>query len=269
MTAWLIYTEYEAKRNEFLVDKILSELKNKNVEARLLIAENLTFDESVFYQRKKLDFPDFVIMRCVNDALSEFLERHVKVFNNHALKRIANDKYSTYLFAEKLGIKTLETKLNQRGGLKFPIVVKPTDGHGGQNVFLAKNQTEFDYAVAMQTGDYICQQPCDEPGSDTRVYVLFGQPIVAIERKTKNQFRANFCLGAEASVVEINEQMKEVIKTLAKNVGLEYCGVDFLRHDGGYVLSEIEDVVGARMVYTLTDIDIIAMFIDKIMQNLQ
>ncbi|MGN0818866.1 MAG: RimK family alpha-L-glutamate ligase [Christensenellaceae bacterium] len=269
MKAWLIYTEYECRRNEFLVNKILSELTARNVEAKLLLRESITYNEKLSYQGEILDFPDFVIMRCVDVSLGDFLEKNTKVFNNRALAKVANDKYSTYLLAKKLGISVLDTALNKRLKKPYPLVIKPTDGHGGANVFLVGNDYEYDCAVAQQSGDYICQQPCDEPGSDTRVYVLFGQPIVAVERRTDCGFRANFCLGATAKVVPVAEEMKDTVKLLAEIIPLDYCGVDFLRHDGGYVLNEIEDVVGARMIYTLTDIDIIAIFIDKIMQNLQ
>ena len=45
-------------------------------------------------------------------------------------------------------------------------------------------------------------------------------------------------------------------KKICARLGSDWIGVDFLPHDGGYVLSEIEDPVGARMLYALTDINV-------------
>ena len=45
-------------------------------------------------------------------------------------------------------------------------------------------------------------------------------------------------------------------KRLMQALPMDYAGIDFMFSGGKPVFNEIEDVVGARMLYSLTDIDI-------------
>ena len=42
-------------------------------------------------------------------------------------------------------------------------------------------------------------------------------------------------------------------------------GIDFVFHRGKMVFNEIEDVVGARMLYSKTDINIVSLYLDFIL----
>ena len=44
----------------------------------------------------------------------------------------------------------------------------------------------------------------------------------------------------------------------------DYYGIDFVFDGGQPVFNEIEDTVGARMVYSVTDIDILDLYCDYI-----
>ena len=57
--------------------------------------------------------------------------------------------------------------------------------------------------------------------------------------------------------------MQKIID-LVSPLGAHYYGVDFVFNHGKAVFNELEDTVGARMVYDLTDIDIIEMYIEYI-----
>ena len=48
----------------------------------------------------------------------------------------------------------------------------------------------------------------------------------------------------------------------------DYAGADFLRDGERYLLNELEDVVGARMLYTHTELDPIAAFVSHIRREL-
>ena len=49
----------------------------------------------------------------------------------------------------------------------------------------------------------------------------------------------------------------------------DYYGIDFVFDNGKAVFNELEDAVGARMVYANTEIDIIGMYIDYIKGSLR
>ena len=45
-------------------------------------------------------------------------------------------------------------------------------------------------------------------------------------------------------------------------------GIDFVFDNGKIIFNEIEDVVGSRMVYTYTDIDIVDIYIKYLLTKL-
>ena len=51
---------------------------------------------------------------------------------------------------------------------------------------------------------------------------------------------------------------------LVTPLGADYYGVDFVFDNGRAIFNELEDAVGARMIYDLTDTDIIEMYIQYI-----
>ena len=55
----------------------------------------------------------------------------------------------------------------------------------------------------------------------------------------------------------------------AAGAPLCFAGVDLLYDQGSPVLGEVEDVVGSRMLYKVSDVDIIALFLDGLFQRLR
>ena len=104
-------------------------------------------------------------------------------------------------------------------------------------------------------------------GRDKRVYVLGGKIVVAMLRKSDTDFRSNFCLGGQAEQVDVTPEEADYIARLCDTLSIDFAGIDFL-YDGGHpLLGEMEDIVGARMVYSLTDIDIIDDYVDYILSR--
>lgn len=68
------------------------------------------------------------------------------ILSNEKLIAICNDKYLTHQFFDKWGIKSPKI-LNQVGEdrIDYPVIVKPRDGMGSQNVFIARNQKELNF----------------------------------------------------------------------------------------------------------------------------
>ena len=80
--------------------------------------------------------------------------------------------------------------------------------------------------------------------------------LTSIERMVvEGDFRANVSLGAKPRVVVPPQTVLEDAIKVAKLLNSDFIGVDFLLTDDGYIINEIEDVVGMRSVYKLTDID--------------
>ncbi|MBQ3903879.1 MAG: hypothetical protein II744_02785, partial [Eubacterium sp.] len=110
----------------------------------------------------------------------------------------------------------------------------------------------------------VCQMPASDLGRDLRVWVLGGEIKAAMLRVSKTDFRSNFCLGGEAVPYELNEDEKALVKKITALVNGDYYGIDFVFNEGKIVFNELEDTVGARMLYAKTDMDILKDFCNYI-----
>lgn len=90
----------------------------------------------------------------------------------------------------------------------------------------------------------------------------------AVIRKNNNDFRSNFSLGGEVKAYEPSQEMVDIAVKISKLLNATYIGVDFLVDDNNVYLNEIEDPVGARMLYKTSNIDIINLFIKEIKSQL-
>lgn len=239
MSGVLIYTDEEAKRNSFAIEKYRSLLDIKVVD------EAYNGDA------------DYAINR-TNDCriARRFEDRGTRVFNSYELSRIANDKQLCYDIMDKNGVPIMETRYTG-----VPFVKKPINSHGGIGVELLNIQEEH-------AEGFVYQKPCDTLGRDLRVWAIGGEIITSILRESKTDFRSNFCLGGSAIPYTMNGEELKLVKKVIDLANGDYIGVDFLFDNGRLVFNEIEDTVGARMVYAKTDIDIIGLYCEYIKSNI-
>lgn len=239
MSGVLIYTNKEAKRNRFSIEKFIQKLDVK------LVDENYRGDA------------DFVINRTNDYKIAEYYEsRGIRVFNPSSLSKIANDKQKCYEFMKENGIEIMP--INYKG---VPAVKKKIDGHGGIDVYM------LDKAEPFEDG-YVYQKPCDTLGRDVRVWLIGEKIIASILRSSDTDFRSNFCLGGKASEYTLTDDDRALVYKIADLLDYDYIGIDFIFNNGRLVFNEIEDTVGARMIYSLTDIDIISLYCDYIKEEL-
>ena len=135
-----------------------------------------------------------------------------------------------------------------------PLVEKPVNGKGGEDVrFIESGKVEIKQG-------FVYQKPASDLGRDLRVWLIGGKPICAVLRKSDTDFRSNYCLGGSAEVYELSDAEKRLVCRIASLVDYDYIGIDFVFNNGKIVFNEIEDTVGARMVYAKTDIDILRLY---------
>lgn len=227
----VIYPPAEAARNAFAIEKFRT----------LLGAE---------WQPPNYDGEAAYVINRSNDyrVAERFEHRGIRVFNAAAFSCLANDKQRCYDFMEAHGIPILPTRVSTP-----PFVKKPRNGHGGDGVVWCRCAEEYDAQM-------VCQQPASETGKDLRVWILGGEIAGAMLRTSATDFRANFCLGGTATPYTLNDTEKHIIKKIISLVSGDYYGIDFLFHHGMPVFNELEDSVGARMLYAKTKQDILAQY---------
>ena len=143
-----------------------------------------------------------------------------------------------------------------------PAVKKAVGGKGGTEVFMIKEKEPFEKG-------YVYQKPASDLGRDLRVWLINGRIIAAVLRESKADFRANFCLGGRATSYVLSEEEKNLICNISDLIKYDYIGIDFVFNSGKIVFNEIEDSVGARMLYSLTDVDIIKEYCNYIMREVK
>lgn len=264
MNGWLVYSREGAKRNQTFIKFWQDAAQSRGVGLKLLYT-----DENVPAYN-----PDFAVVRDMNPTYSTMLElRGVSVYNPASVSRCCNNKWNTYCLAEQLGVPFPKTEYIPDPTLMhsrpFPYILKACEGHGGTQVFLIKNTVDEDAVRnALRGIPSVLQEPVSDLGKDLRVYVLGKKVIASMLRVSKTDFRSNFCLGGTAVPYELTPQEKTIVDAFADALPLGLVGVDLIFHHGKAVFNEIEDVVGCRMLYSLTEVRPVELYLDYILDRL-
>jgi len=143
--------------------------------------------------------------------------------------------------------------------------VKSCVGHGGSEVFKAFSEEEVaNICAEMEERKPIIQEFAPCPGKDLRVYVMGGRIIASVLRTSDSDFRANYKLGGNAELVEPPEEVREIVKRIIPELMPDFIGIDFVFGEDRVYLNEMEDVVGTRMLYSLTEMDPARMYMEYI-----
>ncbi len=271
---FILYSAEDAERNGFLIDKYVSACASQGFEARLLLTDGGGAETRI----AEAGGAAFVINRTRDAGLASVIRAMgVPVSNPPELTRVANDKLLTHrLLGGVVAMMPTVRALDFAAGLApccgFPFVIKPVDGHGGSGVELVAGGEEFQkYRAAHDISRCIIQPLAEGVGRDMRVYVIAGRPVAAMQRISEGDFRSNYCLGGKAEIVPLGALKKDeldIVEAVCAALPIDYAGVDIMRDGGRAVLNEIEDPVGARMLYTYTDLDPAALHAEHIIGRL-
>lgn len=277
----LVYDKADAEYNKWFIEHMITLGAKKGLDISLVLSDKLIEEEKYS--------GDFAIMRNRNCKMNEILEsKGVRCFNSSYVCKIGNDKWEMYREFQAAGIPVMYT---QQSRLPFPFVMKPRDGHGGENVFLVNNVDEYniivnnmvnaqdalannsDYAnMSSKIDKFIYQMPASEKGRDIRVYIVGNTILTAMERRAgveSGEFRANFSLGGSAREHILSDDELKLAAKVADHIKADFVGIDLIYNNGKPVVNEIEDAVGTRMLYQETDIDAVDVFLDWVVHELE
>jgi len=213
---------------------------------------------------------DFIIFRERNAKLARELENagH-RLFNRAQINQIANDKFATYQLATFLGIPAVPSRLVESPDEldTYPSVLKSVYGHGGVEVACVLDEMEAGWFFTRFMDRRIIGQPFIESGAaDVRLYMVGNELAGAVKRTGSSGFKSNFTLGGRVDPHMPSADMVRAAQRITRALKSDYIGVDFLLlPDGGFLLNEIEDPVGARSLYETSDVDIA----DVLMQHIK
>lgn len=247
MHGLLVYAAEDIPRNEWFIGELCKCAESEGISLRLFVAEEGTAALAAAE-------PDFVLNRSRSKKIAEFCEETlgISVYNSAEVTAVTNDKWLTHGFLRAHGIQTADTVLVADRTPDMlpepPLVAKPPDGHGGAGVEWLADAEALERALREKRRPFLLQQPM-LPGWDVRLYMLGGEVYAAMLR-TADGLRSNFSLGGRAERITPDEGMLAIAEAVQQVLPLDFAGIDLLRYPaGGYVVGEIEDAVGCRMLY--------------------
>ncbi len=257
----IVYSKEDAFRNESYIKWYIDEFEKRKIKLELV------YDSDIDYN----NHPDFAIVRTINPKLTKKIEQMgVRCFNNYKVSYITNDKALCYKYVSNKGIEIMQTYYNIDDVNNFPVVIKPKNSHGGDRVIMCATRDELLSKLYLyENNNYVVQSAASDAGKDVRVYVIGKKIIIAMLRQSDNDFRSNFCLGGRAQVYNLSDDEIKIINNIINIFDFDFVGIDFVFNNGKIVFNEIEDVVGSRMIYTYTDIDIVKLYADYITDELK
>ncbi len=316
MTGWIIYEEADALKNQEYIKMFTAAAANYHIELQLLYIHTASETPyfSLYLQQETAsvplqitegfsNLPDFVINRSRNAMCARLLEaKNVRVFNPAIVTEVCNHKQKTYEFLAQYHVPIMKTiydvqllytharstdaqqhshLLNEN--MHYPLVIKPSCGHGGHLVKLVHDQTELQKSIeAIESAytehpGYVLQQCASEIGKDLRVYVLGGKVIASVMRSAFDNasvdlnspnidIRSNYSLGHHARLHTLTDEENALVQRIIPLLPFDCIGIDFVYEKGHPIFNEIEDAVGARMLYANSDTDLVKEYMYYIMQ---
>ena len=213
----------------------------------------ITMTNAQMYNTNRYDF-DIALFLDKDLNLAYILEKNgVRLFNSADTIRICDDKalMQVYLNSENVpspktyippftfsNIGYPEDFFTHNGS--YPIIIKETKGSFGKQVHLAKDKNEYNNIIRrILPNSFIVQEYFPEGYSDTRVFVLGGRAICAMQRTNTGDFRSNAELGGICSSCELTEDAAVTAELASKAVGADFCGVDLVKHNDKHYVIEV------------------------------
>lgn len=276
MRGLLIYERHESVRNHRFIEYWLETAKVKQVDLRLVLLEEMAFglknNKPFLMVNGEEITADFAVVRAKKPLLSHHLEKMgIAVFNPAHVSEILNDKRRTHaMFQDDFPMMdTAFVEGDSPSPFPYPVVVKASAGCGGREVRLCDNEESYRTALKDFAYSAVVQPLCDTPGRDVRVYMLGKKILQGMLRYSDTEdFRANFGLHHCAKPIDIPDDIRRMALEAADRFDFGLVGVDFIFDHGRALFNEAEDVVGTRMLYQYTDIDIVPVYMDYILARL-
>lgn len=219
---------------------------------------------------------DFCIYLDKDKYISDMLEREgLRLFNSSKSIMICDDKMMTFEELSNKGIPmpyTLpgllcydedkeinEEALNEvEKTLSYPLIIKESYGSLGKGVYKANNRKELEtIARKLQCKPHLYQRFVkSSEGRDIRVIVIGGKYLTSMVRESSTDFRSNLELGGHGTRYNAPKELIELCEKVANILGLDYCGIDVLFGENGYLICEVNSNAFFGGIESVTDVNV-------------
>ncbi len=236
---------------------------------------------NVFYDGKIFPSYDVVIPRVrllqeVDTGVSVIKQiqlMKIPVFNRYLPVTRAKNKLRTLQMLDDLGLaiprtmvvhdlQYVDEAIKRVGGP--PVILRRATGSYGAGVVIAESKRAVHSTIDSMVSHgawnkiLIIQEYVKEAkGMDTRVFVVAGRIIAAMNRKARRgEFRSNLELGGQAMEAVLTDAEKEIALKAVKTLELQVAGVDLIMTKEGPAVLEVNANPGFEGLEEVTKVNV-------------
>jgi len=158
-------------------------------------------------------------------------------------------------------------------GKHSPTVVKPLHGWGGKHIRRASATVDDLEVLSLLLDKYgvlMVQRLVPSPGYDTRVLVLGGRVLYAVNRHAApGEWRTNVSLGGAVTASVPDSALEAVALAAAGAAGLTFAGIDLLRDEGGPIVLETNASPGWFRSGEVTGVPVSDLLLDYVRDSIR
>jgi ribosomal protein S6--L-glutamate ligase len=189
---------------------------------------------------------DAYILKTVSDGpgltLLEAAEAAgIPTINNSRAIRLIRDKAVAVAYAQARGLPVPTTyfvghprALHKVPGDVYPLVVKPCNGTGMQDIHLVRTPQEIASLKLDEMNSYLAMRYVENPGYDVKLYVT-GQEVHAVAKSSPLHERV------EEHRIPVSSALLDLARQVGQVFGLDLYGVDVLETPQGLMVIDIND----------------------------
>lgn len=166
---------------------------------------------------------------------------------------------------------TPEAALRAAEVLGYPVVIKPPVGSWGRMVARLNDRDAAEAVVehkhqlgSAQDSVFYLQEHIDKPGRDIRSFVVGGETICAIYRRS-DHWITNTARGGQASNCAVTAEIDRLSRSAAEAVGGGVVAVDLLERSDELLVCEVNHTMEFRNSITTTGVDIPGRIADHVL----
>ncbi len=272
-------------------EKLLLEAFSRRRNVELVRVDDGRFDAPLTQPRRVAEPTatllrcDVVLLRSLSHARQVTIARvlaawGVATVNRAQVLDTCGDKLQTTLALEAAGVPTpaarvaftVEAGLDAVDALGYPCVVKPVTGSWGRLVSRVNDRDgaeailehKVELGGALHRVLYL-QAHVAKPGRDLRAFVIGGQTVAAIGRRSSH-WVTNTARGAVAEPVVVSPELDDVCRRASAAVGGGALAVDLLESSEGLLVNEINGTMEFRNSVGPTGVDIPDLLVQHVLE---
>jgi [lysine-biosynthesis-protein LysW]--L-2-aminoadipate ligase len=207
----------------------------------------------------------------------------IPVVNSAAVLELCGDKLLTTLALRRAGLPTPraalamtpESALAAVAELGYPAVVKPMIGSWGHLAARLTNEemaeTVFEHRSALpgpQNQLNYLQEYVDKPGRDIKAYVMGGEVVCAIYKRS-DRWRTNTARGGVAEPCPVTDELERLLRAASAAVGGGILGIDVMESpDGRLLVNEVNHTPEFHGAVEATGADLAGAMVDYALRAL-